>query len=83
MDIRWFRTMWPLVYLQRQAAAVGARLASVGFQTPFNGTPPTFRFPFLRFRLDWLFLKRLQPLDWSVDDVPLTDHRGVWARVSF
>jgi hypothetical protein len=35
----------------------------------------------LPIRLDWLYLKRLEAVDWSVDDVPLSDHRGVWARV--
>lgn len=82
MNIRWFRTMWPLVFLQRQVAAVEARMASGGFRTPFKGDPATFKFLHLPFRLDWLYLKRLEPLEWAVDTIPLTDHRGVWARVS-
>jgi endonuclease/exonuclease/phosphatase (EEP) superfamily protein YafD len=82
MNIRWFRSMWPLVFLQRQSAAVAERLGAGGFHTPFQGTPATFKFLHLPLRLDWLYLKRLQPLEWNVDSVPLTDHRGVWARVS-
>jgi endonuclease/exonuclease/phosphatase family metal-dependent hydrolase len=82
MNIWWFRTMWPFLFLQRQTEAVGAWLGAGGFRTPFKGTPPTFNFPLLPFRLDWLYLKRLQPLEWNVDTIPLTDHRGVWARVS-
>jgi endonuclease/exonuclease/phosphatase family metal-dependent hydrolase len=82
MNIRWFRTMWPLVFLQRQVAAVDARLSSGGFNTPFKGAPATYKFFHLPLRLDWLYLKRLTPLDWNVDTIPLTDHRGVWARVS-
>ena len=81
MDVRWFRTMWPLPYLQRQAAAVRARLGQNGFQTPFTGGRPTFRFLGLPLRLDWLYLKRLEAVDWNVDTVRFTDHRGVWARV--
>jgi endonuclease/exonuclease/phosphatase family metal-dependent hydrolase len=81
MNIFWFRTMWPFVYLQKQTVAVAERLGAVGFRTPFRGTPATFKFMHLPLRLDWLYLKRLKPLDWSVDTVPLTDHRGVWARV--
>ena len=27
-------------------------------------------------------LKRLAALDWSVDDVPFSDHRGIWTRVA-
>ncbi len=82
MNIRWFRTMWPLVFLQRQSAALAESLGTVGFHTPFKGTPATFKFLNLPLRLDWLYLKRLQPLEWNVDSVPLTDHRGVWARVT-
>jgi endonuclease/exonuclease/phosphatase family metal-dependent hydrolase len=82
MNIRWFRTMWPLVYLQQQTAAVAKKLAASGFHTPFKGTPATFKFFHLPLRLDWLYLKDLKPLEWNVDTVQLTDHRGVWARVS-
>ena len=34
-------------------------------------------------RLDWLYLKQLTALDYGVDTVPLTDHRGVWTRMGF
>jgi endonuclease/exonuclease/phosphatase family metal-dependent hydrolase len=81
LNIFWIRTMWPLVYLQKQTVAVAERLAVGGFHTPFKGTPATFKFLHLPLRLDWLYLKRLTPLDWSVDTIPLTDHRGVWTRV--
>jgi len=81
LNIFWVRTMWPLVYLQKQTVAVAERLAVGGFHTPFQGTPATFKFLHLPLRLDWLYLKRLTPLDWSVDTIALTDHRGVWARV--
>lgn len=81
MDIRWFRTMWPLLYFQRQSSAVRGLLGSVGFHTPFTGGPATFRSFGIPFKLDWLYLKHLTPLDWSVDSVRFTDHRGVWARV--
>jgi endonuclease/exonuclease/phosphatase family metal-dependent hydrolase len=81
MDIRWVRTMWPFPYLQRQASAVRARLGIHGFQTPFTSGRPTFRFLGLPLRLDWLYLKRLEAVDWNVDTVRFTDHRGVWVRV--
>jgi len=81
MNIRWFQTMWPLPYLQRQSAAVQASFAAEGFDTPLRDGRPTFKFLGLPLRLDWLYLKRLEPLAWNVDDIRLTDHRGVWARV--
>jgi endonuclease/exonuclease/phosphatase family metal-dependent hydrolase len=81
MNIRWFRTMWPLPFLQRQVAAVRTRLGGDGFHTPFISGRPTFTFLGLPLRLDWLYLKRLEAVEWSVDTVRFTDHRGVWARV--
>jgi endonuclease/exonuclease/phosphatase family metal-dependent hydrolase len=81
MDVRWVRTMWPLLWVERQAAAVGKRLAAAGFHTPFGDTPGTVRFLHLPIRLDWLYLKRLTAHDYGVDTVPLTDHRGVWTRM--
>jgi endonuclease/exonuclease/phosphatase (EEP) superfamily protein YafD len=82
MNIRWFQTMWPLLFLQRQAAAVAEHLAAGGFHTPLKGTPPTMKFPLFPLRLDWVYVKGLTPLEANVDPVRLTDHQGVWARVS-
>ena len=83
MDVRWVRTMWPLLYVERQTAAVRKRLAADGFHTPFGDTRGTVRFLHLPIRLDWLYLKQLTALDYGVDTVPLTDHRGVWTRMGF
>jgi endonuclease/exonuclease/phosphatase family metal-dependent hydrolase len=82
INIGWFRTMWPLPYVQRQSAAVRALLSSAGFHTPFTGSPPTFRVLGLPLRLDWLYVTDLEALDWGVDRVRFTDHRGVWVRVT-
>lgn len=82
MDIGWFRTMWPLPYAQRQSKAVRALMAERGFHTPFNNHRATFKFFGLPLRLDWLYLKGLEAAAWSVDSLPLTDHRAVLARVS-
>jgi endonuclease/exonuclease/phosphatase family metal-dependent hydrolase len=81
MNIRWFRTMWPFPYLQRQSVAVRALFSSAGFHTPFTASPPTLRFFGVPFKLDWLYLSDLEPLEWGVDRVRFTDHRGVWLRV--
>src|SRR6478736_1741808 len=81
MDVGWLHTMWPFPYFQHQVAAVRTRLAESAFHTPFTGGRATFKFLGLPIHLDWLYLKRLEAVDWSVDDVPWSDHRGVWARV--
>jgi endonuclease/exonuclease/phosphatase family metal-dependent hydrolase len=81
MNVRWLRTMWPLPFLQRQGAAVRTRLEAKGFHTPLTAGRPTFRFLGLPLGLDWLYLKDLQTVEWNVDAVEFTDHRGVWARL--
>lgn len=81
MNVRWLRSMWPLPYLQRQSGAVRTMMSSHGFDTPFTDTPATFRFLGLPLKLDWLYLKDLKPLEWGVDRIEFTDHRGVWAHL--
>lgn len=82
MNIGWFRTMWPFPFLQRQSRAVQAFLGADGFYTPLIDGPATFRFLGVPLKLDWLYLKQLTALDWNVDTVRYSDHRGVWARVT-
>ena len=81
MNIRWFRTMWPVPLGERQTTAVRTRLAEHGFQTPSASGPPTIKFFGLPFRLDWIYLKGIEVLDWNVDNVRYTHHRGMWATV--
>lgn len=82
MNIGWFRTMWPFPYFQRQSRAVEGFLGADGFHTPLIDSPATFRFLGIPFKLDWLYLKQLEALEWNVDSVRYSDHRGVWARVT-
>ena len=82
MDVGWFQSMWPLPYAQHQAKAVRTLMAHEGFHTPFVDTRATFKLMGLPLKLDWLFLKGITALDWSVDEARLSDHRGVWARVT-
>jgi endonuclease/exonuclease/phosphatase family metal-dependent hydrolase len=81
MDIGWVGSMLPFPYTQHQESAIRNRLAEDGFVTPFVGGRPTLKLLGLPLRLDWLFLKHIETLEWSVDTVPGTDHRGVSARV--
>jgi endonuclease/exonuclease/phosphatase family metal-dependent hydrolase len=81
MNVWWLHSMWPFPYLHKQAEAVRARLAGNGFHTPFTNAPPTFRFLGLPLSLDWLYLKGFEPVEWAVDRIRFTDHRGVWARM--
>jgi endonuclease/exonuclease/phosphatase family metal-dependent hydrolase len=81
MNIKWFGTMWPLPVGERQTTAVRTRLGEHGFHTPSTDGRATVKFFGLPFRLDWIYLKGIQPLEWNVDDIRFTDHRGVWASV--
>jgi endonuclease/exonuclease/phosphatase family metal-dependent hydrolase len=82
MNVFWFRTMWPLPRLQQQSKAVRDAFALRGFHTPLTATPATFRFLGLPLRLDWLYVKNLEPLVWGVDRIRFSDHRGVWVQMN-
>ena len=82
LNIKWFDSMWPIPLAEHQGRAVREELERAGFGTPFGDTRPTFKFMGLPLKLDWLYLRRLEPREIGVDDVPLSDHRGIWTRTS-
>ena len=82
LNIKWFDSMWPIPFAEHQGRAVREELESAGFGTPFGDTRPTFKFMGLPLKLDWLYLKRLETREVGVDDVPLSDHRGIWTRAA-
>lgn len=82
LNIKWLDSMWPIFFAEHQGRAVREELEKAGFDTPFGDTRPTFKFMGLPLKLDWLYLRRLEPTEVGVDDVPLSDHRGIWTRAS-
>jgi len=82
LNIKWFDSMWPIPWGEHQGRAVREEMQKNGFGTPFGDTRPTFKFMGLPLKLDWLYLRRLDARDVGVDDVPLSDHRGIWTRAS-
>jgi endonuclease/exonuclease/phosphatase family metal-dependent hydrolase len=80
VNIGWLDSMWPFPYAQRQPAAVRESMGAAGFATAFGSTRPTFKLFHLPLRLDWLYAKHLDAVEWSVDDVEYSDHRGIWAH---
>jgi endonuclease/exonuclease/phosphatase family metal-dependent hydrolase len=80
-NIRWFQTIWPLPFFQHQIGAVRALFTKNGFDSPFTSTPSTFKFLGFPLKLDWLYLKHLKPVEYDVDHVQFSDHRGIWAHV--
>jgi endonuclease/exonuclease/phosphatase family metal-dependent hydrolase len=81
MDVGWKDSMWPVPF-QHQGDVVREELSKSGFETPFGDTRPTFKLMGLPIKLDWLFFKKLETRESGVDDVPLSDHRGIWTRTS-
>lgn len=81
-DFAWISSTWPVPFVQKQAKAVQERMSSEGFATPFGDTRGTYPLPLgIAFKLDWLFLSPdLEANGAGVDDVPITDHRGIWTR---
>lgn len=82
MNVGWIGSVVPVPYAQRQPAAVRRALGLQGFVTPFGETRPTFKLLGLPLKLDWLYLKHANATAWSVDDVPGSDHRGIWTSLT-
>lgn len=80
MNVGWKDSMWPVPF-QHQADVVRGMMSKAGFETPFGDTRPTFKFLGLPLKLDWLYLRQLETQESGVDDVELSDHRGIWTRV--
>jgi endonuclease/exonuclease/phosphatase family metal-dependent hydrolase len=83
-DFRWINSTWPLPFAEQQTKAVRERMSAGGYATPFGDTRGTYPLlAGLALKLDWLFLSSdLEAGGVGVDDLPLTDHRGIWARAS-
>ena len=82
-DFAWINSTWPIPFAQRQAKAVQEHMSAAGFLTPFLETRGTYPVMGIALKLDWLFLSPdLEASGAGVDDVPLTDHRGIWTTVS-
>jgi endonuclease/exonuclease/phosphatase family metal-dependent hydrolase len=82
-DFAWIDATWPIPFAQKQTKAVRERMSAEGFLTPFAETRGTYPILWIALKLDWLFLSPdLETDDAGVDDVPLTDHRGIWTRAS-
>jgi endonuclease/exonuclease/phosphatase family metal-dependent hydrolase len=82
-DFTWIDATWPIPFAQKQAKAVQEHMSAGGFVTPFAETRGTYPILWIALKLDWLFLSPdLETGDAGVDDVPLTDHRGIWTRAS-
>ena len=80
-DFAWIGSTWPVPFVQKQAKAVQERMSMEGFGTPFSEARGTYPILWLAFKLDWIFLSPDFETDGAgVDDVPITDHRGIWTR---
>ncbi len=82
-NLAWIDSTWPVPFVQRQGQAVRDRMSAAGFTTPLVGTRATYPILWLGLKLDWLYLSGdLESESAGVDDLPITDHRGVWTHVA-
>ncbi|HEX8136248.1 MAG TPA: endonuclease/exonuclease/phosphatase family protein [Pyrinomonadaceae bacterium] len=52
------------------------------FQTPFPNSEPTWKTFIIKLKLDWVWLRGLQPVDFGIDrKIGLSDHWPLWVNV--
>jgi endonuclease/exonuclease/phosphatase family metal-dependent hydrolase len=76
---RWYGRWFPIPS-GGQKEAILKSFSLWGFDTPFVETGPTFKF--LGLKLDWIFSRGLQPIDWGIEKIDFSDHRAIWTKVS-
>ena len=75
---RWIGHLIPLPFAHIQTRAVQDLMLSSGFTTPFSG--PTH--DFLSMRLDWVFLRGLQPKAHGIQQMRFSDHHALWTQLA-
>lgn len=78
----WFEHLVPIPLAADQADVLLRAMASRGFETPqAQGGQATLPLPGLKLRLDWVFVRGLEPGDWGTARFEPSDHRAVWMDV--
>jgi len=75
---RWFFHTIPLPWLHRQGRGLERYMATLGFESAFDGTPTHDA---LRMRLDWVFLKGLHAATASIRPLDMSDHHALVVSV--
>lgn len=75
----WLENLIPVPFVEDQVGPVVARMAELGFRTPFKPGGKATN-DFLGLQLDWVFLRGLEPDAWGVEPVGFSDHHAVWVR---
>lgn len=73
----WIGHTIPVLFAQDQGQAVRAQMKSHGFSTPF-GDQATF--PLLWQKLDWMFVRKLNPVSSGVQPMKFSDHHAIWSK---
>jgi endonuclease/exonuclease/phosphatase family metal-dependent hydrolase len=77
-DYFWLGRLLPLP-AKRQEPEFRQEFEANGFRTPFPSDEPTF--DYLNLTLDSIYFRDLEVLDWGIDPIDFSDHRGLWAAV--
>jgi endonuclease/exonuclease/phosphatase family metal-dependent hydrolase len=79
-DLYWLGSVVPLPRRgPSHSYAIRQAMEQRGFQTPFSSFTVTF--PQFHRQLDWMYVNGLQPVSWSVEPVPFSDHHAIWASL--
>ncbi len=78
-DFRWIAHVLPVPEKRNQRDALLKKMASSGFQTPFESTGPTY--DQLRMQLDWIFFRRIRSLAAGAQAIAFSDHHAIWTEI--
>lgn len=69
---------------EKDVRAARKLFTDAGFVTPFEDEHATFKVVFFDFKLDWIWLRGLQPVSHGIDkSIGLSDHWPLWVTVKF
>ncbi|MDZ4801282.1 MAG: endonuclease/exonuclease/phosphatase family protein [Bryobacteraceae bacterium] len=78
-ECRWVGNVVPVPGGPGHGALIRQTMEAHGFRTPLPDGLATFTT--LNRHLDWIYVNGLQPLRWSVEPAPFSDHHAVWTRL--
>jgi endonuclease/exonuclease/phosphatase family metal-dependent hydrolase len=78
-EFRWIRNVVPVPGGPSHAKTIRRAMEAQGFRSAIPDECVTFST--MKRHLDWVFTNKLQPLRWSVEPAPFSDHHAVWARL--
>ena len=80
VGLSWVLHALPVPRGDAHARAVEGLMKQHGFHTPFQEERPTF--DLFGMRLDWIYLRGLEPLRTGIQPLEASDHHAIWTEIS-